>query len=67
MNYAQFIDTTHEIYDLIDKEVVFEGREIQCLKWLEAQRDYHSYDLREKGSDEQVPAEWWSGGFAVNH
>lgn len=36
---------THQIYDLLTKQSVFVGTEDQCLKWLEAQRDYQNYDI----------------------
>lgn len=36
---------THQVYDFLTKRAVFVGTEQQCLKWLDAQRDYESYDV----------------------
>lgn len=40
------LETTHEILDLIDQTVVFEGTEKLCEAWLEAQDRKHEYKIK---------------------
>lgn len=68
MTYADYMDQTHEVFDLIDNTVAFSGTGKQCAQWVEAQDRPEEYEVREIGfNDESVPSDWWSGGFAKNH
>lgn len=69
MTYSQFMDTTHQVYDLIDRSIAFQGSENQCIAWLQAQDRPEEFEINEKyqGNEESVPSDWWSGPIAPTH
>ena len=56
-----------EVYDRINRESILSGSREECNEYIAPLPQYLEYVVREKPTEELLPSDWWSGGFATNH